>query len=140
MCWRFLQFFQKINEKLIWTHKSGWFFTLIFTVPIRISNSFKKSVLYQIFEKIRKLQKNSIFINFYIKNNEKIIKNSKKIIKNNKSTHTHTRPPAEPFAPGRPGVCVCVYFYYFLLFVFFFYYFFIIFYIKINKNTIKYIR
>ena len=36
---------EKINEKLIWTHKSGWFFTLIFTVPIRIANSFKKSAL-----------------------------------------------------------------------------------------------
>ena len=47
----FYKFSEKINEKMIWTHKSGWFFTLIFTVPIRIANSFKKSVLYQICEK-----------------------------------------------------------------------------------------
>ena len=55
MFWRLLEIYEKINEKLIWTHKSGWFFTLIFIVPIRIASSFKKSVLYQIFEKIQKL-------------------------------------------------------------------------------------
>ena len=44
----------KINEKLIWPHKWGWFFTLIFIVPTRIAYPWKVD-LYQIFQRICKL-------------------------------------------------------------------------------------